>query len=362
MEIVADGAAAIENDDLTFARQIALRRAMASAVEQAGGLLQATTVSTPAGVQERTSLTGRNRVLGARIVSERVEKETLKLSAAIQLVEPGQAYSCGGAPRRKVLVTAFPLQYPEQIGPGEYTAWPQDTADELAGRLNRGGSLLAAAAAQQMAFASAEEAPEPLRQRGVPLLADWARNARAQYVVAGVFRDFGKAPRALVLPERQMTVEAFIYDGISGELLARQTFSRQLLALGGLPRSVQFGSKAFRASRLGRTYFALLDELGAWAENTIGCLPFAARVIQANGARLQLDVGSDSELEPGMEFLLTREATEGVATPAGEMLGRDYRPLAGVVIKSVHPRYSVAEITAKKNPPAARVGDVLFGH
>ena len=44
------------------------------------------------------------------------------------------------------------------------------------------------------------------------------------------------------------------------------------------------------------------------------------------------------------------------------MLGRDRKPLAGVVIKSVQPRYSVAEITAKKNPPAARVGDVLFGH
>ena len=89
-------------------------------------MLQSATVSTAAGVQERTSLTGRNRVLGARIVNERVEKDKIKLSAEIQLEEPGQAHSCGGAPRRKVLVTAFPLQFPEQIGMGEYTAWPHE--------------------------------------------------------------------------------------------------------------------------------------------------------------------------------------------------------------------------------------------
>lgn len=362
MEIVAEGEAVIENDDLTFARQIALRRAMASAVEQAGGLLQSATVSTAAGVQERTSLTGRNRVLGARIVNERVEKDKIKLSAEIQLEEPGQAHSCSSMPRRKVLVTAFPLQFPEQIGTGEYTAWPQDTADELARQFNRNGKLLAASAPNQLVFASAEEAPVSLRKNGLPLLADWARSARAQYVVAGVFRDFGKAARALLIPEQQMTVEAFIYDGFSGELLASQTFSRQLINLGGLPQTILFGSKAFRESRLGRTYFALLGAMGAWAEDTIGCMPFAARVIQANGARLHLDVGSDSGLEPGMEFLLTREEGTGVTTPEGEMLGRDRKPLAGVIIKSVQPRYSVAEITARKNPPAARVGDVLFGH
>jgi hypothetical protein len=361
MEIVADGEAVIENDDITFARQIALRRAMASAVEQSGGLLHSSTVSTPAGVQERTALTGNSRVLGARIVAERVEKGTLRLSAEVQLGETGQAQACNGMPRRKVAVAGFPLQYPEQIASGEFTGWPYATAEELSELLNRNGKLLAASIADRMAFDAAEAAPEPARREGVPLLVDWARGARAQYVIAGVFRDMGKAARAFVIPEQQLALEAFIYDGFSGELLARQSFSRPQISLGGLPRDVRLGSKSFRSSRLGENYLALLREIGDWAENTVACMPFAARVIQASGRRLHIDVGSDSGIEAGMEFLLSREGASTVATPAGDPLGRDRKALAGVVIKSVNPRYSVAEITARKNPPPARVGDVLFG-
>lgn len=361
MEIVADGEATIQNDDLTFARQIALRRAMVSAVEQGGGLLQSTTISTPAGVQERSSLSSRNRVQSARIVNEAVDKDILRLTAAVQLDEPGSPHSCDGMPRRKVAVTAFPLVYPEQLHTGTFTGWPQATAEELTAQLNRGGKLLAISAAGQMAFDAAEAAPEPARQAGVPLLTGWARNARAQYVIAGVFRDLGKASRALVIPEQQMAVEAFIYDGFSGELLARQTFARQQVAIGGLPQATGFGGKDFRESLLGRTYLDLLRELGAWAENTVGCLPFAARVIKADGRRLYLDVGSDSGIEPGMEFLLTRETGSGIATAEGDILGHDRKALAGVVVKSVQARYSVAEITARKNPPKARTGDVLFG-
>lgn len=362
MEIVAEGEAAVENDDITLARQIALRRAMAAAVEQAGGLLHSTTVSTPLGVQENTALTSRNRVLGARIVAERADKGMLRLSAEVRLDDPGHPQACNGMPRRKVAVAAFPLQYPEQIPSGEFTGWPHMTAEELAELLNRNGRLLAAAAADRMAFDTAEAAPEPARRDGVPLLVDWARAARAQYVIAGVFRDMGKAARALVVPEQQLALEVFIYDGFSGELLARRGFARPLVHFGGLPRGIQLGSQAFRSSRLGANYLALLREVGDWAESTVSCLPFAARVIQANGRRLHLDVGSDSGLEAGMEFLLTREGANAVATPEGDTLGRDRKPLAGVVIKSVNPRYSIAEITARKNPPAARVGDVLFGH
>lgn len=361
MEIVADGEATIENDDLTFARQIALRRAMVSAAEQGGGLLQSTTVSTPAGIQERSSLSSRNRVLGARILNEAVEKDKLRLTAEVRLDDPGSVHACDGLPHRKVAVTAFPLVYPEQLHTGSFTGWGPATAEELADQLNRGGRLLAASAADRMAFDLPEKAPEPARKAGVPLLTAWAGESRAQYVVAGVFRDLGKASRALVVPEQQMAVEAFIYDGFSGELLARRDFSRQLLALGSLPSATSFGGKDFRESRFGKTYLGLVRDLAAWAENTIGCMPFAARVVKVDGRRLYLDVGSDSGLEPGMEFLLTREKGSAIAIPGGEVLGHDRQALAGVVVKNVQARYSVAEITARKNAPAARVGDVIFG-
>lgn len=361
LDIVAEGEATVENEDVPLARQLALRRAMASAVEQAGGMFQSTTVSTTAGIQERTSLSSRNQVLGARIASEYIEKNKLKLVAEVKLSGPGQAATCTDRPLRKTLVTAFPLQLPEQLGPGEYTGWPADTALHLERTLNGGGRLLAAAAAAKMPFALPYQGPELVRRDGVPLLAGWAQAARAQYVVAGVFRDFGTSLKAYVLPQRHLTVEAFVFDGISGEIVARREFSRVLNVLLRLPKHTVFGGKEFRDSQLGKTYLDLMAELARWTEDTVGCMPFATRVVKAEGRTLYLDVGSDSGIEPGMEFLLTRENGAAVTSLAGEPLGRERRPVAGVIVKSVFPRYSVAEITAKKPPAGVQPGDIVFG-
>ena len=361
LDVVAEAEAPIINDDMTLARLTALRRAKIQAVEQATELLQVTTTAIPAGVHERATFAPQGRALGARILAEHVHKGRLRLTAEVHLQESGQPAVCDGRPLRKLLVSTFPLLYPEQIHHGEYMGWPQMTAEELARLINRRGLLLSAPAPMQIPFASVSAAPELERNKqGVPLLAQWASKARAQYVIAGVFRDFG-ATRTLLIPERQMVVEAYIYDGVSGEMLARREFAKQAGFTWQMPKTLTPGSRAFSESSLGKTYYELLGEIGPWAENTISCLPFAARVMRVEGNQLHLDVGSDSGIEPGTEFVLTRSASVPVTTAAGEMLEGERVPVAGVIVRNVQPRYSVAEITAKKNAPAARPGDILYG-
>jgi hypothetical protein len=267
---------------------------------------------------------------------------------------------CTG-PLRKVLVTAFPLRYPEQIHHGEYMGWPQVTAEELARLFNRGGKLLSTAAPQRFPFDSAQSAPELERKQGVPLVSGWASQAQAQYVVSGIFRDFGTAKTYLIIPERQLVVEAYIHDGNSGALLARREFSRQIRLGGSMPRTMTPGTREFSSSSIGGMYNEVLGELGHWAESTVSCLPFTARVIRAEGKRLHLDVGSDSGVAPGMEFILTRAAAEPVSTASGDVLTASRIPVAGVVVKDVHPRYSIAEVGAQQSQPQAQPGDVLYG-
>jgi hypothetical protein len=266
---------------------------------------------------------------------------------------------CDGRPLRKVLVTAFPLHYPEQIRHGEYMGWPQATAEELTHQLNRSGKVLGAAAAHRFPFTAAESAPAAAHQDGVPLLTQWAAQAQAHYVVAGLFRDFGVAKKHGLIPERQMIVEAYVYDGISGELLAQREFAQQVILGGSIPKILTPGTRDFSTSRLGQAYYALLGEIGAWAENTVGCLPFSARVIRVEGTQLHLDVGSENGLAAGMELVLTR-ATEARTSAAGALLAGERLPLAGAVIKSVQPRHSVAELSLQRNAPTVRVGDVLY--
>jgi hypothetical protein len=358
LDVVAEADAPIINDDMVLARQTALRRAQANAVEQSTGLLQATTVATQSGVSTHTTLSPQGRATGARVLSEHVAGNRLRLTAEVSVVEPGQPAVCRGRPLRKTVVTAFPLRYPEQIKYGEFMGWPQMTAEELTRRFNSRGKLLSAAMAGQFPFPSADEAPLTERKDNTPLPVEWARKERAQYVLAGTFRDFGVAKQALVIPERQLVIEAYLYDGISGELVARREFARSLNFSWQMPKAVTPGSRDFATSRLGQTYYQVLDDLSQWAEATLGCLPLPARVVRADGRQLYLDVGSDSGIETGQELVLT-QAAASVATPAGDMLPGERTAVAGAVIRQVHPRHSVAEITAK-NLPAVRPGDVLY--
>lgn len=360
LEVVAEAEAPIVNDDLVLARQTALRRAMATAVEQETGLLQSTTIATSSGTETRTTLTPQGRALGARILSEHVARGQLRLTAEVTLAEPGRTPACQNPPKRKLVVSSFPMLYPEQVRYGHYTGWPRTTAEELSRLVNGRGKLLAGALPGQYPFPSAESAPATESRGGIPVQVEWARKERAQYVLAGVIRDFGLATQALVIPERQMAIEAYLYDGISGELVARREFIRQLSFSWSMPKNVAPGSKEFRESRFGERYYELLSDIGQWAENSLSCLPFAARVIRVDGRQLYLDTGSDAGLEPGQELVLSQLAA-GSKAANGEALPGERSVVAGVVVRQVFPRHSTAEITAKKNVPTVRVGDVLYG-
>jgi hypothetical protein len=360
LEVVAEAEAPIVNDDLTLARQTALRRVMANAIEQEGSSLRSETISTPGGAETRTTLTPQMRALGAKILSENVVRGRLRLTAEVTLAEPGRAADCQNRPLRKVVVTAFPLRYPEQIKYGEYMGWPQISAEELTRVINGRGKLLSASMPRQFPFTSTETAPQVNRKDGVPILVDWAKRERAQYVIAGIFRDFGVSSQSLIIPERQMVIEAYIFDGISGDLIARHEFSRLLNFSWQMPKNLNPGTKSFMESRLGEAFYELLGDISQWAEGGLGCLPFSTRVVRVDGRQIYLDAGSDSGIEPGTEFVLTHGGAS-ISTPAGDLLAGERTAVAGAVIRQVHPRYSVAEITAKKNAPTVRVGDVLYG-
>jgi len=262
--------------------------------------------------------------------------------------------ACAGKALRKVLVTAFPLRYPEQIHSGEYMGWAQTTGEELARLLERNGRLRVAALPERFPFVEAGAAPEVERDaRGKPRITAWATQEHAQYVIAGVIRDFGTANKWQVVPERQLAVDAYIYDGISGVLLARQEFSHPVLLDGKLPKNVTPGTREFAASRLGAAYSGLLTDISRWAEDTITCQPFTAHITRIEERRLTLDAGSTLGIATGMELSASASPAPTGNVPAGR------RP-PNLVVKEVLPDSCIAEVPQQRNPPKFQVGDVLY--
>lgn len=264
---------------------------------------------------------------------------------------------CADSFVRKAVVAAFPLRFPEQIGTGGYMGWPQATAEMLAAGLERGGRLRALAAPQHFPFATPEAAPEVERKQGVPVVVDWATQAGAQYVVAGVFRDFGVAQNKYLVPERHMVVDAFIYGGSDGTLLAQREFAWKLPLHWDMPRTALPGTREFAASRLGQLYLALLDDIGRWAENAIACQPFPLRVTKVEGRRLHFALGGERGIVPGMSLQNWRPGDAPPARRAGDLSpgGTQF-----AIVREATPHTSVAEIPLQRNPPTARVGDVLY--
>jgi len=182
------------------------------------------------------------------------------------------APSCADGQPRSVLVTGFPLLHPEQIPYGGFAGWPEATAEALVQTLAQEGRLRAIAAPRRFPFTAPGTAPALEQRDGKPLAADWARAADAQFLLAGVFRDFAVVPDALRLPERHLVVDAWLFDATDGRLLAQREFAWKLPFSRGLPDAAP-GTRAFAATRFGRLFHTLLDEMAGWAEDRLACQP-----------------------------------------------------------------------------------------
>jgi hypothetical protein len=272
---------------------------------------------------------------------------------------PEEATVCADGLTRRVLVTAFPLQRPEQIRHGEYMGWPQATAEVLAATLERGGRLGAVGAPERFPFATPDAAPELERDAAnLPRLVAWMARADAQFALAGVFRDFGAARNEFLVPERHMVAEAFLYDGRDGRLLARREFAWKLPLSQDLPRKALPGTREFAATRIGQLHLALIDDMARWAEESLACRPFPLRVTRVEGRRLHLDLGSAHGVVPGMALQDWRPGDPPPARRPGSFPPGARQAFA--IVKETAPHGSVAEIPPQRNPPTPLPGDLLY--
>lgn len=179
--------------------------------------------------------------------------------------------ACPDALKPAVLVTGFPLRRPEQLPYGSFTGWPQATAETLAQALAQGNRLRPLAVPNRFPFVSPDAAPDLERTGKQAALAGWASQAGAEFAIAGVFSDFSVVQNRLMIPERHVVVDAFLFDGRDGRLLERRAFAWKLPLSWELPREIQPGSREFAATRFGQLYNALIDDIARWAEERIGC-------------------------------------------------------------------------------------------
>lgn len=366
LEVVVEGRAMVRGGDVPQARERAMRSALARAAESRAATVNAKSIVRPDAILEVAQVSASACTKNAQIVSEAVANNEITVTVRVTLDEAGDCQAtCQSSYINRLVVTGFPLEFPEQLLPGEgYLPFP--TAVAIARKLTQRGRLLVNHDGGAFPYQSPTTAPEPYFRTGdkETLFATLAKKHRGQYVLAGVYRDFGLRQKQLwtswITETRHMEIEAFVHDGATGALLARRRFSAEAEGWVRLINKPSIGSAAFYETDLGRTWGALLDEIAHWAEDRVACLPFMARVLKTENHLLYLDAGAEAQLSVEDTLYLHTWQEAPVRAMTQLPLGQEKKVRGTVRLKNVYPKFSIAEPVEAITGSEVRPGDLFY--
>ncbi len=357
-EVVAEGAATIKNGDVAGARELATRRAIASAVESKGAIVSGQTTILPGVALESVQVRATGCASQTAPLGEIVKDGEITVSVSVSVANGGPcALTCRRSTINRIAVTAFAIEFPERSPSVEGGSMATLTAVEMARFINTRQHLLAVYDSTYFPYASPSRAPEQLGSKTAPSLATaiFAQDHSSQYVLAGVYRDLGVSGNT-----RRIEIEAFLHDGATGSVLARRVFVRtgtnRSFFSGGDP----IGSPQFYAGDPGRTFGAIFTDIAAWVESSAGCLPFIARVLKVKDGQLQIDAGAESGVSVGDTMSLHQWKEPPVRRHDQTVLGREKFVRTTVRIRSVYPNFSVGELVEAPAGLKVASGDVLY--
>ncbi|MDR2365855.1 MAG: flagellar assembly protein T N-terminal domain-containing protein [Zoogloeaceae bacterium] len=382
-EVVVEGRALIGQDGLAAARELATRRALAQAAQSHSARVNAQFQVQEGRAFEAAQVNASGCTRESQMMTEQVSGEELVVTLKVQVdacespqERAEEAQSCEKTYINRLLVTGFAFEFPEQLlveQDGRLLPRVNQqrvealTATELARALTNDGHVLAAFEGTVFPYASPARAPVlhlPPGSVEMPIVA-LARKQQAQYVLSGVYREFG-LEKTLTRHERVIDIEAFLHDGANGAVLARRHFQTEVSGsvwsngVFSVFNTPAIGARAFRKTLIGEKWTALIEDIARWAGGQASCLPFIARVMKVEGHLLQLDAGAESRISSGDMMVLHILRQPPVFDLSPRLLGQEKQARATVLIRAVYPAFSIAELHEAPKELEVRPGDFVY--
>jgi len=364
----ATGTAQIINGDIKAARDTAYERALAKLSTQSGVRVKSTaTFSTEQGYSESTQVSSGNQLNDVELIDERIEGDRVYIR-----LRAGQASATAMCEndqyRKKLAVVYFPLEKPQDIGYHDYHGFEQQIPIAFSRYLNENGPFLSLDSHNRNIYESAMAAPQVVKTdlyQNKTILDDMAREQHVQFVIAGVIRDLSlnavnpyniledylgyMKPKA-----RNLVIEFFVYDALTGELIARNLHQALVEAGDVLPATqVPVSSQQFTMSSIGQKfaeiYAVQLNEI----KTLLSCRPFITKIIKAENDKVYLDAGIASGLSVGDTLTVYRPDIEGSTYLINDPRGQYGYSQTTAMITKVFPAYAVAKVN--KPDPAVNL-------
>ncbi|WP_293765758.1 flagellar assembly protein T N-terminal domain-containing protein [uncultured Aquitalea sp.] len=387
--VTAEGIAPLDGGQAA-ARELAIRDALQQAAISQGGEFKSLQMMESGNVAETStlsapSLQGKVKVLkeysadGLYHVQLRIDPSA---GAATPQAKP-QSAACGMPAgrvlRRKLLTTYFHVVRPAEANDLQELATSVPT--DLARRLSAKGGFDVRDAGR-LTVLSNSYSSEPAA--GWETVHEIGRKEDIQFVVAGRILSTAvtdKALRASLYESnnvseqgmyyngpfanllggavkfrptaRQFDMEVWVYDTLTGAVLASRRVSNVAQGKVLSPIKVPFGSAAFWDTDYGRMVNGVLDKAANEVADVVACIPLAAKVVKVDGGkRVYLNVGGLDGIATGDQLLLYKPRSAEVVRSGGGVreLGVPEDLSGSVSVIQVQPNFSIAVVQSARLP------------
>ncbi|HXA46802.1 MAG TPA: flagella assembly protein FlgT middle domain-containing protein, partial [Burkholderiaceae bacterium] len=187
----------------------------------------------------------------------------------------------------------------------------------------------------------------------------------SQFVVSGEVIDVGDSDEGGFLgffkhKRRRFDVEVFVYDGLSGAMIARHEIQEFADGDVSVDRNRPIASTSFFSTTYGQAISKSIDAATALISWDLEDIPLTARVIRVVDGKIYIDAGSKSSMTAGdkmlaykLDALWINELGTNTDVGAAESL------LGTISILQVEPMYSICKIQESNSNLKMKVGDLV---
>ncbi len=376
VELTAVGSSAM-GKDLEESRDKAIRDALRQASLQLGGSIHSSQMLVDGLVtSDQMSLKSNGQFRHVRILEEKISQGILEIKIRAEFFEGGECeVNQGNGYRKAVAIAGFALQNPKESSIGHLINIEQRLSGVMANTINGHHRLHAMDSGHVLLFSSVDRAPSS--QNNLQRLSnsvELAKELGAQFVVSGVIRDL-----AMINPDadvsrvwdapldflglsrekrlRNFAMDVYVHDGISGSLMFQNTYATQGIWPYDDHYKTGFATPVFWKSDFGHQVKTLLSTVVDDLNNNLGCQPYMAKIIDAHGDYVRLDIRGSVGMRPGDELTVFRSSTFYNFDQENLVQLQDTKVTA--TITQVQPRFAIAKLNKTAGRYAIQQEDVV---
>lgn len=192
----------------------------------------------------------------------------------------------------------------------------------------------------------------------------------AQFIISGIIRDLSIRKSLFAdklgflnrLNEREIKMEIFIYDGLSGALIERKNYEKTAKGQIYFSNPIYFSNEEITQSDIGKSLNAIINEQVNDISNKIKCLPLMEKILKVDQEGIYFNAGALQNINVGDSFFIYSTADKyanAVYYKNIQLYGYLERERASLIVKQVQPLFSIGILDKTQNHYKVYPSDII---